>query len=90
MSAGLDYYDKAIERLERLRDTQVDDSHLEKLASLPDLQHLNLVGTKVGDAGIRKLAKCKSLRDLYLWSSEVSSQAAESLGKQLPEAKLRF
>ena len=73
-----------------LRDTKIDDANLDKLGALRHLRYLNLVGTEVSDAGLPKLAKCKSLRELYLWNSEVSPRAAEALGKQLPEAKLRF
>jgi len=73
-----------------LRDTKVGDENLDKLSQLRNLQHLNLVGTKVSDAGLRKLSKCKSLRDLYLWNSGATRRGIESLGKQLPEAKLRL
>ena len=72
-----------------LRDTEVGDANLEKLSSLRHLQHLNLIGTKVSDAGLPKLAKCKSLRDLYLWSSEVTSRGTQSLGRALPQLKIR-
>lgn len=73
-----------------LRGTQVSDTQLEKLVSMRNLGYLNLVGTQVGDAGLRKLAKCKSLRELYLWNSKASARGINSLGKQLPQVKVRF
>ena len=58
------------------------------LAALRHLTSLNLAGTEVGDAGLRKLGKCKTLRDLYLWNSSVTRLGAETIRRQLREAKV--
>ncbi len=71
-----------------LRDTKVSDASLEKLAALRHLSYLNLGGTEVGDAGLRKLGRCKTLRDLYLWNSSVTRLGAETIRRQLREAKV--
>jgi hypothetical protein len=54
------------------------------VASLDNLEYLNLYGTKVTDEGILKLKTLGGLEDLYLWESEVSEAGAKALKEELP------
>jgi hypothetical protein len=50
-----------------LRQTAVTDDNLKTIAALPELQSLNLYGSKqVTDAGMKELAACKQLQFLIL------------------------
>lgn len=59
--------------------TPVTDAHLALLASLPQLQELDLTATEVGDLGAASLSKCRSLTVLKLGSTTLSDRGLPSL-----------
>lgn len=68
--------------------TGIDDSGIKALSDLKSLEWLNLYGTKITDASIPIIAKYRDLKAVYLWSTSVTNEAASSLKKSLPDAKV--
>ncbi len=60
------------------------DAGLARLATLPQLEYLNLYGTKVTDAGIAKLAANKQLKKLFVWQTGVTPAGAKKLEEAVP------
>jgi Leucine-rich repeat (LRR) protein len=77
-----------------LRDSELDDVSLfalqESLEGLPNLQTLNLSGTKITDVGLTALKHLRSLRDLGLHRTHVSDEGVNGLRKSIPHCKIYY
>jgi hypothetical protein len=64
-----------------------DDSGLERISSLPALQHLDVRGTRITDAGLKHVKKLTNLRTLLLDDTQISGSGLEHLGT-LPQLEV--
>ena len=66
------------------------DAGLEKLAALPDLEELDVEGSKITDAGVAKLVPLAKLRVIGLGNTQVTDGVTSSLAqmKQLKSISL--
>jgi YHS domain-containing protein len=61
-----------------LERTAVSDAGLAQLATLTELDYLNLYGTPVTDASLAALQHLPKLKRLYLWQTHVTPEAARA------------
>ena len=78
---------KYLKRL-HLERTQIDDTCIDYLTGLQELEYLNLYSTKVSDLGLSKLKNLKKLRKLYLWQTKVTDGGVKQLEAALPDLKI--
>jgi len=71
-----------------LRLSSVTDAGLKELASLTQLQTLDLDNTKVTDAGLKELAGLKQLRELHLSGTKVTDAGVQELQRALPKVRI--
>ena len=64
--------------------TPAGDDLLKKLENLPDLETLNLSGTKITDAGLELLAKLPELKKLIIEGTQVTAEAADNFRDARP------
>ncbi|MFN0051924.1 MAG: hypothetical protein ACKV0T_07015 [Planctomycetales bacterium] len=72
----------------RLRFTPVTDEFLKKLAVLPDLEWLDLLGTSITDVGLENLAGAPALKKLYLSRTQVTQEAAARFRETHPNCEI--
>jgi hypothetical protein len=65
------------------------DADVARLAGLPDLQTVLLVGTPVTDAGALSLRTLPKLRSIHLIDTQVTEAGIRSLRAALPQAHVR-
>ena len=58
------------------------------LASLSQLEYLNLYGTRITDKSLKSLSALKNLRQLFVWQTGVTTKGVEELRKSLPKLKV--
>jgi len=63
----------------------VTDAGICRLAQLPNLRRLSVIGTNVSDKTARALAQFEKLQEVDLSETNVSEEAAERLRKLRPE-----
>jgi hypothetical protein len=68
-----------IVRAVHLSHTEFGDDRVSVLSGLPDLEELNLAGTRITDAGLAGLNVCPKLQDLILSATAVSDDGIASL-----------
>ena len=66
-----------------IRDSRITDYGLKYLASMQELEYLNISG-QITDQGLPHLAKLKSLRGLTLNSRAVTQEALAAMQAKLP------
>lgn len=71
-----------------LRDGPFDNAGLAQLATLGNLQALDLENTLVSDAGLPSLKKFSKIKEVYLTGSAVTEAAVIALRKQMPETQI--
>ncbi|WP_114750344.1 c-type cytochrome domain-containing protein [Pleomorphovibrio marinus] len=71
-----------------LQQTAIDGSGLVYLASLPNLQLLNLSKTNVNDGNLLHILRMEKLEELYLNDTEVSLEVIEAIKKNKPNLKV--
>jgi hypothetical protein len=69
---------------------RLDDSSLEKLATLRDLQYLNLDENAITDAGLKVVAKMAKLTEVSLGGTRVTPQGIAELQKARPNLKINL
>jgi hypothetical protein len=62
----------------------IDDDFLKKLNGLPDLEHLQLAGTKITDAGLENLTNLKSLKSLGVEGTQVTEEGVSKFREAHP------
>ena len=73
-----------------IHSTEVGDAGIEHLASLANLEYLNLYGTKITDKSLEGLARLKKLERLYVWRTGVTDAGVAKLAKALPDIAARY
>ena len=87
---------QSLTRLERLSigsqtgQSVITDAGLAHLASVPNLRHLVVVGTKTTDAGLERLKGLSKLQSLGLHRTQATDAGVASLKKALPECQVEF
>jgi len=73
-----------------LAHTQVDDTGLQEIAELRDLETLVVVGSPLTDAGLRNLRKLTKLKLLIVRGSFVTPAGVDELRRALPNLRVAF
>jgi hypothetical protein len=84
---------KSLERLSigsQTNQSAITDAGLARLASVPNLRHLIVVGTKTTDVGLEHLKSQTKLQTLGLHRTRASDAGVASFKKALPECKVEF
>ncbi len=77
-----------------LRESELDDASLSALQAslqgLPDLEFLDLSGTKITDTGLAALKQLSSLRELGLHRTHISDEGINDLRRSIPNCKIYY
>ncbi len=72
----------------KLNRLEVDDNHLELLASYPRLRHVELDSSKITDTGLRRLMELNpNVTRLEIRDTAVSKDCVEELGQRYPQCE---
>ena len=69
-------------------ETSPADDDLVYVKDLPDLQYLNLSGSRITDAGLVHLESLKQLRHVWLSRTQVTDDGVRKLREALPDTKI--
>ncbi|MDU0353422.1 leucine-rich repeat domain-containing protein [Paraglaciecola aquimarina] len=72
----------------RLDKTPVDDTGLQDLTALPNLQYLNLYSTQITDTAVEALLSFKQLRQLYVGQTALTNEAITEISAVRPEIRV--
>ena len=70
--------------------TEIGDSGIEHLESLPWLKRLDLMSSRVSDACIPRLRRFSSLRHLRIYQTRISENGYLEIAEALPDCHIWF